>query len=234
MNTTKTLHRKLTTVTRWRQLLSVMVVARLAVMTALPSPTTLVEASPVSADPAVTVATAADEWLGSQSSAYALSVAPSRVELEEERQRVAAAEAAAQAAAAEVARQEAARVASQRATITRDRAAVPAAPAAPALGLETVSALIDQYSAQYAVSADLMHRIVKCESGYNQYAKNRSSTAAGYAQFLTSTWKSAMRQLGYDTSITQFDGEKNIEALAFYLSTQGTRPWNASKSCWSR
>lgn len=102
------------------------------------------------------------------------------------------------------------------------------------LGVDEAIALTQKYANQYSVDMKTMTAIIGCESGYNQFAKNRSSTASGYGQFLASTWKSAMRAMGRDVNTSPFDAEANIEATAFVLQQQGTRPWAASRSCWSR
>jgi len=94
--------------------------------------------------------------------------------------------------------------------------------------------LTAKYAEQYGVDYNLMSTIIACESGYNQYAKNKYSTASGYGQFIASTWRSTMRSMGRDVNTSPFEGEINIEATAYVLSVQGTRPWNASKGCWAR
>lgn len=102
------------------------------------------------------------------------------------------------------------------------------------LTLEEARAKTVQYAAMYGVDAALMAKVVACESGYNQFAHNRSSSAAGYGQFLDSTWRSTARALGWDESVTQFDGDKNLQATAYLMSVRGTGPWASSKGCWSR
>lgn len=188
---------------RWQSAVSFGLAIRLAFLTIVPVPN-LVRAAETASAPVLTVASAADQWLGETTSGYNLTVTPSRQQVEE------------------------------RAAIPRERVAALPAPQVEILSRERVEALIDQFAAQYHVSAPTMRNIIRCESGYNQKAKNRRSSAAGFAQFLDGTWKSALRSLGYNLAISQYDGEKNLEALAYVLSTQGTRPWNASKACWSR
>lgn len=184
---------------------------RLAWLTIVPAPAVATAANVTDAAvSALPVATAAEQWLGQTQPGYSVSVATSRRQDAEKQSAVVQA----------------------RAVISRERPS--AAPAVAVLPREQVESLIDQYAGQYGVNAATMRAIIKCESGYNQLAKNRRSSAAGFAQFLDGTWRSAMKALGYSPSITQYDGEKNLEALAFVLSTQGTRPWNASKHCWSR
>lgn len=180
---------------------------RLALLTIMPQPV-LAQAAPVESANSLPTKSAAEQWLSTSADGYNLTVTTSR---RQESERATSA-------------------VSTRSTLPRERVV----PAVEILSRERVEALIDQYAAKYQVSSTTMRGIIKCESGYNQLAKNKRSSAAGFAQFLDGTWKSAMKSLGYGLSFTQYDGDKNLEALAYVLHTQGTRPWNASKACWSR
>lgn len=179
---------------------------RMALLTIMPVPS-VARAASTETSVSLPTSTAVDEWLGATDNGYNLTVTTSR--RQETEQAVAAA--------------------SARTSLARERTA-----GVVILSREQIETYIDQYAAQYQVNAAIMRAIIKCESGYNQLAKNSRSSAAGFAQFLDGTWRSAMKALGYDTAITQYDGAKNIQALAYVLSTQGTRPWNASKACWAR
>lgn len=97
---------------------------------------------------------------------------------------------------------------------------------------EEVQDLIRSYSAQYGISADLPLRIANCESGYNQFSKNRNSTASGVFQYLASTWKATDQgKMG----LSVFDAEANVKAAVSYIASRGhANPWNASRSCWSK
>jgi Transglycosylase SLT domain len=95
---------------------------------------------------------------------------------------------------------------------------------------EEVIQLIESYSSQYGIHADLPLRIAKCESGYNQFSKNRSSTASGVFQYLNSTWRNT--QAGKE-GVSVFDAEANIKMAISHIATHGTSPWNASRGCWS-
>ena len=44
---------------------------------------------------------------------------------------------------------------------------------------QEVQQLVRAYSVQYGISPDLPLAIARCESGFNQFAKNKSSTASG-------------------------------------------------------
>lgn len=90
--------------------------------------------------------------------------------------------------------------------------------------------LIKSYSQQYGISADIPLRIAKCESGYNQYSKNKSSTASGVFQYLSSTWAGTDQgKLG----LSVFNADANVKAAVSYIAVhKSTSPWNASKHCW--
>lgn len=102
------------------------------------------------------------------------------------------------------------------------------------LSVADALALIEKYAQQYGVSEAKIKAVVGCESQFNQFAKNKNSTASGYGQFLQSTWKSTMRAMGRDINTSPFDAEANLEATAYVLHHQGTTPWNSSRACWSK
>jgi hypothetical protein len=94
---------------------------------------------------------------------------------------------------------------------------------------EEVVQLIKDYSERYGIHYELPLRIAKCESGYNQFSKNRSSTASGVFQYLRSTWSNT--QAG-KKGISVFDAEANIKMAVSHIATHGTSPWNSSIHCW--
>jgi hypothetical protein len=96
---------------------------------------------------------------------------------------------------------------------------------------EEVVQFIKDYSERYGIHYDLPLRIAKCESGYNQFSKNRSSTASGVFQYLRSTWSNT--QAGKQ-GISPFDAEANIKMAVSHIATHGTAPWLESKSCWNK
>lgn len=98
---------------------------------------------------------------------------------------------------------------------------------------EEVQDLIVKYSVEYgnAPVAPLALRIAQCESGFNQYAKNKSSTASGVYQWLSSSWRSQPASEGGTVSV--FDAEANIKAAVWLIANGKTSPWNASRSCWN-
>jgi hypothetical protein len=95
---------------------------------------------------------------------------------------------------------------------------------------EEVIQLIKDYSAQYGISASLPLKIANCESGFNQFAKNKSSSASGVFQYLASTWKATDQgKIG----LSVFDADANVKAAVSYIASRGhAKPWAASQSCW--
>jgi hypothetical protein len=96
---------------------------------------------------------------------------------------------------------------------------------------EEVQNLIIQYSQEYGISADLPLRVANCESGYNQFSKNKNSTAAGVAQYLSSTWRNT--EAGR-AGLSVYDADANIHMMVKSIASGGISNWNASRSCWSK
>jgi muramidase (phage lysozyme) len=94
-----------------------------------------------------------------------------------------------------------------------------------------IQQLIKDYSAQYGILPDLPLRVAACESGYNQFSKNKSSTASGVYQWLSSSWSN---QPAGKMGISVFDGDANIQAAVWLIAHGQISPWNASRSCWSK
>jgi len=88
--------------------------------------------------------------------------------------------------------------------------------------------IIDQWSNNgYPQYAQLAVRVMRCESGLNPNARNRSG-AAGLAQLMPVHWRK---------KFNPYDPAKNIEK-AFYLFRPAKgkvgfdKHWKASKRCW--
>lgn len=72
-------------------------------------------------------------------------------------------------------------------------------------------------------------RIIQCESRGNPLAENRRSSASGLYQYLDSTWNN------WGGFARAKDAPEHIQTERFWFDYNriGTRPWNASRSCWS-
>lgn len=73
-----------------------------------------------------------------------------------------------------------------------------------------------------------------CESRDNYQAANPSSSARGAYQFLTGSWAAYGHADRYGVSQAHLaTNVQQDEAALLTWQRDGTRPWNASKSCWS-
>lgn len=82
---------------------------------------------------------------------------------------------------------------------------------------------------EFGVDPDLMVSIQRCE-GSVPWARNRSG-ASGLMQHLERYWPDRAAAVGAPDA-PWWDPVTNARAGAWMLSTQGTRPWRASASCW--
>jgi len=71
-------------------------------------------------------------------------------------------------------------------------------------------------------------RIARCESNFNQYAKNPNSTAKGIFQFIDGTWRANCLKDG-----NVYDFKANIDCFWKVYQKQGDRPWVSSRGCWN-
>jgi hypothetical protein len=94
---------------------------------------------------------------------------------------------------------------------------------------EEVEALIVAYSIQYGIDPKTPKCIAYYESGYNQFSKNRSSSASGVFQYLNKTWSATDEgKAGYSV----FDAEANIKAAIKYMAVyKTTSPWMVRGKC---
>ena len=84
-----------------------------------------------------------------------------------------------------------------------------------------INALIDRFSAQYAVDPNVMRHIAICESGFNPLAVN--GAYIGLFQFGPITWKNMRKEIGenIDTNL-RYSAEESAQTAAYALS-QGKR-----------
>jgi len=85
---------------------------------------------------------------------------------------------------------------------------------------------------QYGINPAVPLGIARCESGFNQFSKNKSSTASGVYQWLTKSWKNQPASL--NGTVSPFDADANVRAAVWLIAHGKTSPWNASKKCWNK
>ncbi len=79
----------------------------------------------------------------------------------------------------------------------------------------------------------ILIEIRRCESTHNYQAANPSSSARGAYQFLKSSWAAYGHADRYGVSEAHFaTNAQQDEAALITWQRDGTRPWNASRSCW--
>ena len=94
---------------------------------------------------------------------------------------------------------------------------------------EEVQDLIRRYSEQYRISPETPLCIAQKESGFNQFSKNKSSSASGVFQYLISTWKDTDEG---KAGLSVFDADANVKAAVKYMAIhKNTRPWTVAPKC---
>ena len=92
-----------------------------------------------------------------------------------------------------------------------------------------VEHLIVQYSEIYGINPATPKCIAFKESGYNQFSKNRRSTASGVFQYLAGTWKHTDEG---KAGMNVFDAEANVKAAVKYMAIhKSTQPWAVRSAC---
>ena len=100
-----------------------------------------------------------------------------------------------------------------------------------AIRRDAVIAIVRSKAIKYNIDQDLFLRIAKCESGFKADAQNKTSTASGVFQFLTSTFTQQAEAHGLRWT-DKNDAETQAELAAHMIAEGGLRHWNASKDCW--
>lgn len=94
---------------------------------------------------------------------------------------------------------------------------------------EEVQQMIIQYSAEYGINPETPLCIARLESGFNQFSKNKRSSASGVFQYLTSTWKHTDEG---KAGLNVFDANANVKAAVKYMAVhKSTQPWVVKYKC---
>ena len=115
--------------------------------------------------------------------------------------------------------------------------AVLSQPSAAALAQQMPQAQsVQEYVANYFADEPIMIAIAGCESQFRQYdkdgsvLKNPGSSAVGLFQIMSSIHDPIADKLGIDIYTLQ----GNAAYARYVYEQKGTKPWNASKACWSK
>lgn len=99
----------------------------------------------------------------------------------------------------------------------------------------SVEAHITRVATEMGVDPTLAKAVAWCESGYKQGVKNaQGSSASGVFQIIKSTWQGSLKAMGLPPNLDVFDAGSNILVGVWLMKEAGTRPWDASKHCWSK
>lgn len=93
-----------------------------------------------------------------------------------------------------------------------------------------IRTLISQTAKKYKVDEKLALSVAECESGLDQFAKNKSSSASGIFQIVRQTFNVATKGIGKTGSV--FDPQLNIEAGVWLIQQNGTKDFEESAPCW--
>lgn len=94
---------------------------------------------------------------------------------------------------------------------------------------------VDVISPKYGASPVLLKKIVKAESGNNEKAANKESSARGCFQFIISTWEDYGRRLWGDEFYekNRYNPEHNVELAAWMIGELGELShWSSSQHNW--
>lgn len=95
---------------------------------------------------------------------------------------------------------------------------------------DVVKQEIVKIARRFKVSEQKMLRIAKCESGYNNLAASKTSSALGVYQFINQTWEATDSWKVLHKSPTDY--KANVWEAGLALSRGEDWKWEASKGCW--
>lgn len=96
--------------------------------------------------------------------------------------------------------------------------------------VEVIRAEIITQANTFGISYKCMDKIVFCESGYNNLAKNPKSTALGVAQYVISTWQETQSFIKERKARTDYVA--SLREMAIDIANGEIWRWNQSKGCW--
>jgi hypothetical protein len=88
--------------------------------------------------------------------------------------------------------------------------------------------LFTRFAGEYSVDRELLKRIAKCESSFNNEASN--GDYLGMFQFASSSWTTVRSRMNADTNPDlRKNPEEAIKTAAFHVSTGGQNAWPSCK-----
>ncbi len=88
--------------------------------------------------------------------------------------------------------------------------------------------LFSRFAEEYSVDQELLKRIAKCESGFNQEAVNRDYV--GMFQFAASSWSAVRTRMGADPNPDlRKSAEESIKTAAYHIANGGRSAWPSCK-----
>jgi hypothetical protein len=81
------------------------------------------------------------------------------------------------------------------------------------------------------ITARKIDKIAICESDWKM-VKNSTSSAYGFCQFLTGTWRTTMLRMGIENGdLLRTDPFTNVDACVWLYEQDGIRHWLESQNC---
>mgnify|MGYP001610597194 CR=1 FL=1 len=97
--------------------------------------------------------------------------------------------------------------------------------------LATVQDHLQEAAYIYDINPELMYCLVRNESGFRATAKNSTSSAYGYGQFITSTWKQWRKAMGEDMNLElRSDPQEAFHTMAWSLDKGYRNHWAVNKT----
>ena len=82
--------------------------------------------------------------------------------------------------------------------------------------------------------AEVLDRLIACESSWKTEVKSKTSSASGLGQFINSTWVSTRRSMGRSEELgLRKDPYEMIDTIiVLWDDGRGASHWSESRSCW--
>lgn len=93
--------------------------------------------------------------------------------------------------------------------------------------------LAQYFSQKYDVNLNLVFSIIDCESGWDRFAANKTSSAKSYFQILKGTWAETMIRMGLPTTTDVYNPYYHINAGVWLISQGELERWSESSRCWN-